>query len=159
MVEFRLSALKATRPREYLVRFAFGGAATVLAGIIAQHYGAALGGLFLAFPAIFPCSATLIESHEKQRKRRIGHDGANRGRMAASLDAAGAALGAVGLVAFAALLWYLLPRHNAALVIAAATFVWIAVSVTLWHLRRKRVFSFRIVQRTGSHATRQLSDH
>lgn len=159
MVEFRLSALKSTRPHEYLVRFAFGGAATVLAGIIAKHYGAGLGGLFLAFPAIFPCSATLVESHEKERKRRIGHDGTNRGRTAASLDAAGAALGAFGLVAFAALLWYWLPRHNAALVIAAATFVWIAVSVALWHLRRKRVFGLRSVQRSSAHAARQLSHH
>ena len=158
MVEFRISALKSTRPSEYLARFAFGGAATVLAGLIAKHYGAALGGLFLAFPAIFPCSATLVESHEKERKRKIGYDGTHRGRMAASLDAAGAALGAVGLVAFAALLWYLLPRYNAALVIAAATFVWIGVSIALWHLRRKRVFGLRTMQRTSAHATRQLSN-
>jgi hypothetical protein len=159
MVEFRISALKSTRPSEYLARFAFGGAATVLAGLIAKHYGAALGGLFLAFPAIFPCSATLVESHEKERKRRIGYDGTHRGRMAASLDAAGAALGAVGLVAFAALLWYLLPRYNAALVIAVATFVWVGVSIALWHLRRKRVFGLRTIQRASSHAARQLSNH
>lgn len=157
MVEFRISALKATKPHEYLVRFLFGGAATVLAGIIAKNYGAALGGLFLAFPAIFPCSATLIESHEKQRKRRIGHDGTNRGRVAASLDAAGAILGAIGLVAFAALLWYFLPRHNAAVVIAAATVVWLGVSIALWKLRKYRVFGLRVWQRAGSHAAKQLS--
>ncbi|HLJ77807.1 MAG TPA: DUF3147 family protein [Acidobacteriaceae bacterium] len=158
MVEFKISALKATKPREYLVRFLFGGAATVLAGVIAKHYGATLGGLFLAFPAIFPCSATLIESHEKERKQRIGHDGTNRGRMAASLDAAGAMLGACGLVAFAALLWYFLPHHNAALVIAAATAVWLVVSVALWELRKNRVFGLRVWQRMGSHAAKQLSN-
>ena len=49
MVEFRISALKSTRPSEYLARFLFGGAATVLAGLIAKHYGPAIGGLFLAF--------------------------------------------------------------------------------------------------------------
>lgn len=157
MVEFRISALKATKPHEYLVRFLFGGAATVLAGIIAKQYGAALGGLFLAFPAIFPCSATLIESHEKQRKRRIGHDGTNRGRVAASLDAAGAILGAMGLVAFAALLWNFLPRHNAALVIAAATAVWLGVSIALWKLRKSRVFGLRVWLRMGSHPAKQLS--
>lgn len=157
MIEFRVSALKATKPHEYLVRFIFGGAATVLAGIIAKHYGATLGGLFLAFPAIFPASATLIESHEKDRKRRIGHDGTNRGRMAASLDAAGAMLGACGLVAFGALLWYFLQRHNAALVIAAATVVWLAVSIALWELRKNRVFGQRFWHRMGSHAPKQIS--
>lgn len=154
MVEFRMSALKTTKPREYLVRFAFGGAATVLAGVIASHYGAALGGLFLAFPAIFPCSATLIEAHEKERKVRIGSDGTKRGRMAASLDAAGAMLGAVGLVAFAALLWYFLPHYNAALVIAAATAVWLGISIGLWKLCKNRVFGLRVLQRMGSHAAR-----
>lgn len=157
MIEFRVSALKATKPHEYLVRFIFGGAATVLAGIIAKHYGATLGGLFLAFPAIFPASATLIESHEKDRKRRIGHDGTNRGRMAASLDAAGAMLGACGLVAFAALLWYFLQRHNAALVIAAATVVWLGVSIALWELRKNRVFGQRFWHRMGSHVPKQIS--
>lgn len=157
MIEFRISALRSTKTREYLVRFLFGGAATVLAGVIAQHYGAALGGLFLAFPAIFPCSVTLIESHEKERKRRIGHDGTKRGRMAASLDAAGAILGAGGLVAFAALLWYFLPQHNAALVIAAATVVWLGVSIALWELRKNRVFGLRVWQRIGSRAGKQLS--
>ncbi|HEV2276762.1 MAG TPA: DUF3147 family protein [Acidobacteriaceae bacterium] len=157
MVEFRISALKSTKPHEYLVRFIFGGAATVLAGIIAKHYGPTVGGLFLAFPAIFPASATLVESHEKERKRRIGYDGTHRGRMAASLDAAGAMLGAFGLVAFAALLWYFLPRHNAALVIAAATVVWFGVSIALWKLRKNRAFGLRAWQRVASHGTKQLS--
>lgn len=158
MVTFRVSALRATKPHEYLVRFIFGGAATVLAGIIAKNYGAALGGLFLAFPAIFPASATLVESHEKKRKQRMGYDGAHRGRMAASLDAAGAMLGAFGLVAFAALLWYFLPHHNATLVISAATVVWLIVSVALWKLRKNRVFGLRTWQRIGSHAAKQVSN-
>ena len=29
--------------------------------------------LFLAFPAIFPASATLIEKHEKEKKEREGY--------------------------------------------------------------------------------------
>ena len=89
MISARISSLKETKPHEYFIRFAFGGGATVLAGFIAAHFGPGPGGLFLAFPAIFPATATLIEAHEKKRMAKIGHDGTNRGRMAASIDAAG----------------------------------------------------------------------
>ena len=112
MVEIKLSALKESKPHEYLVRFLFGGAATVLAGLVARRFGPAAGGLFLAFPAIFPASVTLIESHEKERKGELGYNGTNRGRMAASIDAAGATLGSVGLIGFAIVLIWLLPRRK-----------------------------------------------
>lgn len=121
------------------MRFVFGGAATVLAGLVAKHFGPGAGGLFLAFPAIFPATATLIESHEKERKAKIGRDGRNRGRMVASIDASAAARGCFGLAGFAAVLWLLLPRHNAALTLIAALIVWIGVSVGLWEVRRRRI--------------------
>jgi hypothetical protein len=140
MIKADLSSLKETKPHEYAVRFLFGGVCTVLAGLIAKHYGPAIGGLFLAFPAIFPAGASLIESHEKKRKAEIGHDGTNRGRLAASIDAAGAALGCIGLSVFALILWRLLPAHNAYVVITFATLAWIFVSATLWMLRRHRLF-------------------
>jgi len=70
---------------------------TALAGIIAKKFGPGIGGLFLAFPAIFPASATLIEKHEKEKKESLGLKGAARGRNAASIDAAGSSLGSVGL--------------------------------------------------------------
>lgn len=41
---------------------------TVATGMIAKKYGPGIGGLFLAFPAILPASATLIEKHEKQKE-------------------------------------------------------------------------------------------
>src|ERR1700721_1112371 len=129
------------------MRFVFGGAATFLAGLIEKHYGPGVGGLFLAFPAIFPASATLIESHEKQRMAKIGHDGTQRGRMAAALHAAGAALGGIGLMTFAWVLWRLLPRHNAGAVIFAATGVWTLVSCALWKLRKNRLFGARCWRR------------
>ena len=69
-IEVKLSALKQSKPHEYAMWFAFGGLTTVLAGLIAMHFGAGVGGLFLAFPAIFPASASLVESHEKARKAR-----------------------------------------------------------------------------------------
>jgi len=55
-----LSALARTRWYEYISRFLYGGAVTALAGTIAKKYGPIIGGLFLAFPAIFPASKTLI---------------------------------------------------------------------------------------------------
>lgn len=150
MIEVKLSAMKGTRPHEYLIRFLFGGSATVLAGLLAQHFGPGIGGLFLAFPAIFPATATLLEAHEKKRMQNIGCDGTVRGRMAASIDAAGAALGSIGLCAFAVVLWRLLPAHNAALVIAGAAVVWTLVSCGLWELRKNRIFGLRGWRRAGS---------
>src|SRR5258707_5963167 len=101
-VKANFSSLKQTNFREHLVRFVLGGAVTVAAGLIARRWGPVIGGLFLAFPAIFPAGATLIEQHEVKRKREIGRDGRRRGRIAAALDALGAALGGMGLAALAA---------------------------------------------------------
>ena len=136
-IEANLSSLKQTTLREHLTRFVLGGAVTVAAGLIARQWGPVIGGLFLAFPAIFPASATLIESHEMQRKRQIGRDGRKRGRKAAALDALGAALGAMGLAAFAVVLWQFLPAHSswAALVLAVAA--WAVASGLLWILRKR----------------------
>jgi hypothetical protein len=138
-IEVNFSTLKDTKPHEYAVRFLFGGLATVVAGLIAKRFGPGVGGLFLAFPAIFPASATLIESHEKKRKAKIGSDGRNRGRMAASLDAQGASLGCIGLMAFAFVLWRWLNHHNAWLMISVASTVWLVIAYGLWAVRANRL--------------------
>jgi hypothetical protein len=104
------SALRETRWHEYLTRFVLGGLATVATGAIANVFGPETGGLFLAFPAIFSASATLIEKHERERKEKVGLRGTRRGKEAAALDAAGAALGSLGLLAFGAAIWLLAPR-------------------------------------------------
>jgi len=138
-IEADFSALKIVKFHEYAIRFFFGGLVTALAGVIAKHYGPVIGGLFLAFPAIFPASATLIEKHEIQKKQRAGLDGTRRGREAASVDAAGASLGAIGLVAFAVIVWRYLPSHSPLpswLVLAAAAIAWLAFTIALWTLRR-----------------------
>jgi hypothetical protein len=137
-VKVNLSSLKDTKPHEYAIRFLFGGLATVAAGLIAKKFGPGIGGLFLAFPAIFPASASLIESHEKKRKAKVCSDGRNRGRMAASLDSQGASLGCIGLMTFALVLWGWLGDHNASLSIFIATIVWLVVSYGLWAVRANR---------------------
>jgi hypothetical protein len=120
------------------VRFLFGGLSTVAAALIAKHFGPEVGGLFLAFPAIFPASASLVESHEIKRKAKVGLDGRNRGRMAASLDSQGASLGCIGLVGFAFVLWKWVNSHNALLMISAAGMIWITVACGLWAIRAMR---------------------
>jgi hypothetical protein len=61
--------------------------------MIAKEFVPGKGGLFLAFPAIFRASATLIEKHEKQKKERAGIHGPTRGSKAAAVEAAGTAIG------------------------------------------------------------------
>jgi FAD dependent oxidoreductase/Protein of unknown function (DUF3147) len=64
-----------TRWHEYLIRFVLGGLVTAATGAIASEFGPETGGLFLAFPAIFCASATLIE---KARARAQGKDRRSR---------------------------------------------------------------------------------
>jgi hypothetical protein len=133
-IGFNPGAMKSTSLRDNLVRFSLGGAITAAAALIAGHYGPVIGGLFLAFPAIFPAGATLIEKREKLKKQRAGYDGTNRGRLAAALDARGACLGCIGLLAFAAVVWRLLPAHSLVLTLILATTAWACLSVLLWWL-------------------------
>jgi hypothetical protein len=136
-VEAKFSSLKEGNFREHIVRFVLGGAVTVAAGLIARRWGPVIGGVFLAFPAIFPAGATLIEEHELKRKWEIGRDGRWRGREAAALDALGAALGAVGLAAFAVVLWKFLPGHSSWGALGLAVAAWALVSGVLWILRKR----------------------
>jgi hypothetical protein len=135
-IRFSPSSLGQSRWYEYLIRFALGGAATVFTGLISSRYGASIGGLFLALPAIFCASATLIEKHEIRRKLEAGFAGKRRGKMAAALDAAGAALGALGLLAFA-IVFSSLVTDRAAIAFIGASLAWLIVSVAAWHVRRK----------------------
>jgi hypothetical protein len=137
IVKVDLSSLKSTKPHEYAIRFLFGGLLTVLTGLIAKKYGPVIGGLFLAFPAIFPASVTLIEKHEKQKKQKAGYDGTTRGRTAASLEAAGTSIGALALVFFALILYSCLPVYNAGLVLVIAGLSWLVLSGLFWFLRKK----------------------
>jgi uncharacterized protein DUF3147 len=136
-VKTDFSALKQTNWRQMGIRFVCGGLATAATGIIAKKFGPVIGGLFLAFPAILPASTTLIEKHEKQRKRRAGLHGEVRARKAAGVDAAGAAIGSMGLFVFAAVITAFISGHKPWLVIASATAGWLVVSLVLWQIRKR----------------------
>src|SRR5579872_5432874 len=114
-VSLDFSAFRRTKWYEYAVRFLVGGAITVIAGLLAKKFGPAFGGLFLAFPAIFPASATLVQKHEAEKKREAGIVGSCRGRQAAALDARGAAMGGIGLACFAFVVWKTLALWNSLL--------------------------------------------
>jgi uncharacterized membrane protein (GlpM family) len=117
------SCLRKTSWREYAVRFAFGGLVTALAGFLGTTYGPAVGGLFLAFPAILPASLTLVKKHE--------------GEEAAGDDAAGAVAGSIGLIVFGALVWALAAHLAAWGLLLLATIAWLVVSVMVWLLGQR----------------------
>jgi uncharacterized membrane protein len=117
-IVIKFSALRESRWYELVIRFVLGGAATVAAGVVAKICGPLVGGLFLAFPAILPASATMIEKHECKRKERLGLHGLRRGREVAALEACGTAIGSFGLI------------------FVLATAVWAAVAVLIWSMRR-----------------------
>ncbi|KRP91414.1 hypothetical protein AOQ73_25000 [Bradyrhizobium pachyrhizi] len=150
-IRFSSSSLKQGRWYEYLIRFALGGAATVLTGLVSSRYGAVIGGVFLALPAIFCASATLIEKHETRRKREAGLAGERRGQMAAAVDAAGAALGALGMLAFAVGFSTLILRSSIPAAFFGASLAWLTIAVLAWYVRRK-MRSMRTVQQASGSA-------
>jgi Protein of unknown function (DUF3147) len=136
LIKFNLAALADVKAHEYLTRFLLGGATCIATGLIAHKFGPVIGGIFLAFPAIFPASATLVEHHEREKKARAGIPFTIRGRLSAALDARGALMGALALGLFAIIVWKLLPSDNAAVVLAGALLAWALLAGTLWRLRR-----------------------
>ena len=110
--------LRDVKPSELLIRFAFGAAIALVAGLVGMRFGPRLGGLFLAFPAVLPASLMLLEKKD--------------GRDKADVDALGAILGSVGMVAFALVVFAALPRFGGVVAVAAAWVGWIGVSLSLF---------------------------
>lgn len=136
LIKFHPTALAHIKLHEYVTRFLLGGAICLATGWIAHQFGPVVGGLFLAFPAIFPASATLVERHEHEKKAQAGIRFTVRGRLCAALDARGASMGAIALMLFAALVSTLLREHESVFVLAVATAGWAVLSTALWRLRR-----------------------
>jgi hypothetical protein len=109
------SRLRHTSWKQHAIRFAFGGLATALAGLLGNQYGPAIGGLFLAFPAILPASLSIVKQHE--------------GKRAAGQEAGGAVPGSIGLIAFGATVWAADGRVHPAYVLALATVAWFLVGI------------------------------
>jgi hypothetical protein len=138
IVQLTLGGLKQAHWYEFVLRFALGGAITVASALISRRWGPVVGGLFLAFPVIFPAGATLIERHETERKRKAGIQCERRGRKAAAVDAAGAKLGACALAGFAAVAMSA-SSHPSAWTLAVAALTWATIAGALWWLRHHHV--------------------
>jgi hypothetical protein len=135
-ITFDPAGFHQTNWREIAVRFVFGGLVTVGTGLIARKFGPSVGGLFMAFPAIFPASATLVAKHEDEEMEQAGLRGDQRAAAAAALDARGTAMATLGLIVFGAVTWKLLPADHTPLVLLGATLAWFAVAATVWWLRK-----------------------
>ena len=136
LIGIELSSLRGTKPHEYLLRFLLGGLMTMAAGMIGDRFGPVVGGLFMAFPAIFPAAATMLEKHERIKKEQAGVAPGKRGRMVAGVDAGGATLGTVGLAFFALIIWKILPLSATWFALMIALLAWTVVSAGLWWMRR-----------------------
>jgi len=79
----------------------------------------------------------MTETHAIERKAAAGANGILFARAEASVEAAGASIGALGMAAFAIVLWKFLPTHTLALTLPLAGAAWLSVSVTLWWLRKR----------------------
>lgn len=136
-ISIDLGKLRETKPSAMAVRFGLGGAITAFAGWIGMKYGPEVAGLFLAFPAIFPASVTLVQKHEEQEHRGNPEEAKRRGCAQAGIEANGAVLGSLGLLAFGAAVWGLATQIGGWLAILAALALWTAVSAAAWILRER----------------------
>jgi len=118
--EFKPDEVTKQKPSAYLLRFAFGAAISLIAGIIGMIFGPKVGGVLLGFPAILPASLTLIEKKE--------------GSEQASVDSIGAILGAVAMVGFAVVVSLWVTKLGVVLSIVIALVVWLVVAALLYLL-------------------------
>jgi PncC family amidohydrolase len=112
-----LKKIRTINPRDYALRFAFGALISACAAILTLKFGPKFGGLFLAFPAILPATLTLLEKKD--------------GLAQAVSDMRGAAIGSLGLIAFAVVALMLIKR-NPGVALLAALAAWALVGVTVY---------------------------
>jgi hypothetical protein len=112
--------LRDIKPTELAVRFVFGAAVSIGAGVLGKAVGARFGGMFLAFPAILPASLTLIQDKEGTRK--------------ADRDAIGAVLGGLALAVFAGIGEAAFGHFGPGVVLGLAAIGWLAVAFALYGL-------------------------
>ncbi|GLY75672.1 DUF3147 family protein [Actinoallomurus iriomotensis] len=122
-VRVRIGRVREVRAKALLVRFAFGAAVSTVAGVVSTVFGPRAGGVLLAFPAILLASLTLVAKEEDLRAARD--------------DARGAAIGSVGMVAFAIVCAVSAHAVGGWVALAVATLAWVVVSVAGYLLVRR----------------------
>jgi uncharacterized membrane protein (GlpM family) len=118
VVGISLAGARKVPRRDLVIRFVFGAAVATVASLIGILLGLRTGGLMLAFPAILPATLTLIEQEESDHSARD--------------DDLGSVLGALGLVAFGAVAWWLIPRAGAPAALVTACLAWLGTSTGLY---------------------------
>jgi uncharacterized membrane protein (GlpM family) len=124
-VAFEPSRLRDVDVKGLAVRFVFGFVISVAVGAIGLSAGDRVAGLFLAFPAILPASLTLIAAEDGEEE--------------ATVDAVGACFGCVGLAAYGATSWFLLPRVAPVLAELGALAAWAVVAIGAYFSVRSRM--------------------
>jgi hypothetical protein len=114
-----------------------------------------IGGVFLAFPGIFPAGVSLVEKHKISRETEEGKVGVAAARGEASVEATGASAGAWGLAGFALVVWKESAIHSLPVMLGCAALAWLAVSWTAWTIRDKhpRFMRWRGRRATSSRMT------
>ena len=121
--QFDLGKLRHIRPKDYAIRFLFGGTISVIVALLANFTTPRFGGVFAAFPAVLLASLTLIGEHE--------------GIEPSVEDAQGAVLGALALVATAAYIAATLIRMPGVVSLLSALVLWLVLAVALYGLSNK----------------------
>jgi len=130
------SALRESSWAGHLLRFVIGGLVTVAVGLFTKATSPKTGGLLLAIPSIVPLGIALLV--RLQNKKAGPGSRGDRARHAATVEAAGASMGTLGLLAFAIVAWKLLARTHAWIALPAATLAWAAVAAGVWTFRKTR---------------------
>jgi hypothetical protein len=122
-------ALREIRPRELAVRFAFGFAVSVVAGLIGVAAGQRAGGVMLAAPAVLPATLTIVERQE--------------GRGPAVTEVQGSVPGAVALIGFAVVAATTTARIPLAGALFAALATWVAAAIAGYFVLALAVSSWK----------------
>lgn len=111
--------------KDIFVRFGFGAATSLIAGLLTVWLGPFFAGIMLAFPAILLASLTLVAEED--------------GRCKARDDARGATFGSLGLIAFAAVGAALFESISTPVVFMTAAVAWLVTALgtfgLAWWLR------------------------
>lgn len=110
-----LGKVREVRARDVGYRFLAGALTSIASGAVTLAFGARVGGILLAFPAILAASLTLIEEQEDSAEARE--------------DARGAVMGGFALGLFAAVAALTLGALSGALALALATATWFVVAL------------------------------